>query len=88
MEILKLQSEVENTKLLMVTEKKTTEALITGGRRKHEKSHLLLTVRTLNLKKCCFFNVRDKSLLRDAEETADGPTETAGGRRLCPGTNE
>lgn len=37
MEILKLQSEVENTKLLMVKEKNKSETLITGERCKYRR---------------------------------------------------
>lgn len=40
MEILKLQSEVENTKLLMAKEKKRTETLITGQTRKYTRSRI------------------------------------------------
>lgn len=87
MEILKLQSEVDNAKVLMVKEKKTSETMTARERRKRQRwLQSVENLKAVNLPS--FPRVRYKSHLRGAEETAADPTETAGGSRLCPGTTQ
>lgn len=89
MEILRLQSEVDNVQKLMAKGRKISELRITG-----ETLQLHQICKHTQLI-CCFLSFffffkcyRDKNHLRQPEETAAAATETTGGSRLHPGTNE